>query len=440
MLFNKKILSGIALILLPFSLYASANTSLLFAGIRLEFIIFALTLLGVALFHHHTMYVALSGLLAVLILKFTTDQHFDLSGHLFGNEHHEGEWKTLVNLIGLLFGFGILAKLFEDSKIPEKLPNILPDDWKGGFMLLFIIMILSSFLDNIAAAMIGGTIALVVFKNKIHIGFLAAIIAASNAGGAGSVVGDTTTTIMWIDGVSPITVLPAFIASIAAFLFFGIIASKQQHRFNPIQKDSIQGVKIDYQKIVVVIFILISAILTNYFLDFPAIGVWCAIIMGTLITSIPWHELKPALPGTIFLTALVMCASLMPVNDLPTASWQTALSLGFISALFDNIPLTKLCLEQGGYDWGILAYCVGFGGSMLWFGSSAGVALTSKFPEGRSVVKYVSKGWHIIIAYVIGFFALYLSMGWVPSENHREKHEVTPEKYIAPNQYNPSST
>jgi hypothetical protein len=53
------------------------------------------------------------------------------------------------------------------------------------------------------------------------------------------------------------------------------------------------------------------------------------------------------------------------------AYWQTALGLGFVSAVFDNIPLTALALKHGGYDWGFLAYAVGFAGSMIWFGSSA---------------------------------------------------------------------
>jgi Na+/H+ antiporter NhaD/arsenite permease-like protein len=47
-----------------------------------------------------------------------------------------------------------------------------------------------------------------------------------------------------------------------------------------------------------------------------------------------------------------MCASLMPVEQLPAASWQTTFGLGFLSAVFDNIPLTALALKQGGYDWG----------------------------------------------------------------------------------------
>ena len=66
--------------------------------------------------------------------------------------------------------------------------------------------------------------------------------------------------------------------------------------------------------------------------------------------------------------------------------------------MFDNIPLTALALEQGGYDWPLLAYAVGFGGSMIWFGSSAGVALVGSFPEGRSVTAWLRHGWHVGVA------------------------------------------
>ena len=153
----------------------------------------------------------------------------------------------------------------------------------------------------------------------------------------------------------------------------------------------------------------------------PALGVWLAILSGSFIVKIPWKEISGAMKGTIFLLCLVTSASLMPVEELPNASWFTALALGFLSAVFDNIPLTKLCLDQGHYDWGMLAYSVGFGGSMIWFGSSAGVAITNKFPEGRDVFKWIKKGWHIPLAYVIGFFALFLIMGWEPADNKEHK-------------------
>ena len=86
--------------------------------------------------------------------------------------------------------------------------------------------------------------------------------------------------------------------------------------------------------------------------------------------------------------------------------------MGFVSAVFDNIPLTALALKQGGYDWGFLAYAVGFGGSMIWFGSSAGVALSNMYPEAKSVGLWLRHGWHVAVAYVIGFFVMLAVLGW----------------------------
>ncbi len=428
-IFSKNVIKGFLMlmtfILFPTFLHANGASVIPSLGpIRLEFILFGLTLIGVAVFHKKTMVVALTGLTVVLIFKFIFDSHFDFLSHLTGHDGHEGEWRILLNLLGLLFGFAILAKHFEESKVPDILPKLLPDDWTGGLVLLFFIFIMSAFLDNIAAAMIGGTIAMVVYKGKVHLGFLVAVIASSNAGGAGSVVGDTTTTLMWIDGVSPLWVLPAFIAAFSSFLVFGIFGAIQQHKYNPIQKDPTIGVAVDKGKLMIVVMILIFAILTNYFLDFPALGVWVAILIGAMARKTPWFELKHAWKGTVFLMALVTIASLMPVEELPPASWQSAFSLGFISAVFDNIPLTKLCLDQGGYDWGILAYAVGFGGSMIWFGSSAGVALSNMFPQTRNTVNFLKNGWYIPLAYIFGFFVMLGITGWHPHEPHKETQQT----------------
>jgi len=409
------------LLLVSPSIYAAGGQIPVIAGIRIEFILFALTLLGVAVFHHKTMYVALGGLAAIVIIKYAFSD-FSITEHLLGSAHREGEWRILLNLLGLLFGFAILAEIFKESRLPEILPNYLPDGWKGGFVLLVFITLLSSFLDNIAAAMIGGTIALVVFKGKVHIGYLAAIVAASNAGGAGSVVGDTTTTLMWIDGVNPLYVLHAFVASFTALIVFGIFGAKQQDKYEPIIKNSNINIPVDWGRIGIVFLILVCAIITNWTLDFPAAGVWIGIFIGAFFRKMPWFEMKNAWMGTVFLMALVTCASLMPVDELPPASHWTAFALGLVSAVFDNIPLTKLCLEQGGYDWGVLAYTVGFGGSMIWFGSSAGVALSNMYPEAKNTLKYIKNGWHVTLAYIIGFFVLLYTVGWHPHAPHKQKH------------------
>lgn len=388
--------------------------------IRGEFVLFALTLLGVALFHRYTMYIALAGLVSVLCFKWFTLPEFSFLHHFLGSSGHEGEWRVLLNLLGLLFGFAILAKQFELTHLPEKIPHYLPHGKWGAFLLLVMIFVMSSFLDNIAAAMIGGTIAAVVFRHKIHVGYLAAIVAASNAGGSGSVLGDTTTTLMWIDGVSPWDVLHAYVAAFAAFLFFGIVASYQQNKHHPMAKDALTKKSLDYVRLSIVALILVSTILTNWLLDFPALGVWLAIFVGAFFRKTPWEELGKAWQGTVFLISLVLCASLMPVETLPAASATTTFGLGFISAVFDNIPLTKLCLVQGGYDWGMLAYAVGFGGSMIWFGSSAGVALSNAFPEAKNTLSYLKHGWHVVVAYIIGFALLMGTLGWAPHAPHKK--------------------
>jgi Na+/H+ antiporter NhaD/arsenite permease-like protein len=117
-------------------------------------------------------------------------------------------------------------------------------------------------------------------------------------------------------------------------------------------------------------------------------------------------------------------ASLMPVEELPKASWLSAIILGFVSSVFDNIPLTKLCLAQGGFDWGILAFAVGFGGSMIWLGSSAGVALSNEFPEARSVGSYLRNGWHVTVAYIVGLFIMLGVAGGHPRAPHRNMPEA----------------
>jgi Na+/H+ antiporter NhaD/arsenite permease-like protein len=402
---------------------------MLLFGIPVEFILFALTLLGIALWHHQTLAIALTGLAVITVYKlaFTGFKYGTGFGGL--GQHMAHEWVTLANLFLLLMGFALLSRHFEESRLPDEMPALLPDNWTGGVTLLVLIFVLSSFLDNIAAALIGGTVARHVFQGKVHIGYLAAIVAASNAGGAGSVVGDTTTTMMWIDGVSPLSVMEAYVAAVAAMLIFAVPASIQQQRFSPIQKDAAKGLKIDKARVFIVTAILAAALAANITanLKFPAlldiapvlgIAVWVVILATAALRSPDWKVMPETFKGTIFLLALVTAASMMPVEKLPGASWQTALGLGFVSAVFDNIPLTALALKQGGYDWGFLAYAVGFGGSMVWFGSSAGVALSNMYPEAKSVGRWVRHGWPIAIAYVVGFFVMLAIIGWHPDAPH----------------------
>jgi len=419
-----------ALVLSGIAMPAMAGEPIMVAGIPLDFVLFALTLLGVALFHGHTLYVGLTGMVTITIYKLAFTGFKAGDGFAGLAAHFGHEWVILANLFCLLMGFAILSRHFEKSHVPVILPKYLPEGWKGGFVMLVMVFVLSSFLDNIAAALIGGAMAHQLFRARVHVGYLAAIVAASNAGGSGSVVGDTTTTMMWIDGISPVSVFHAYVAAVVALVITAYFGAKQQHAYSPIIRGAHEHTKVDRARVGIVVLILIFAIIANVVVNvkfneladhFPFIGVavWLAIFLSVPVRRPDWEIMPETFKGSIFLLSLVTCASMMPVEQLPPASAMAALTLGFVSAVFDNIPLTALALKQGGYDWGFLAYAVGFGGSMIWFGSSAGVALSNMYPEAKSVGNWLRHGWHVTLAYVVGFSVLFFTLGWNPDPPHK---------------------
>jgi Na+/H+ antiporter NhaD/arsenite permease-like protein len=398
-------------------------------GVPLEFFLFGLMLAGVALFHRRALAISIIGL--VVILGYETFVSGFPTG--FGTRafllHAEHEWVTITNLLLLLVGFEILSNHFERSNLPDHLPNHLPDNWTGGLMLLGIVFVLSAFLDNIAAAILGGVMARHLYQGRVSVGFLAAIVASSNAGGAGSVIGDTTTTLMWLHGISPAVVLPAYIAAIPAFLVFAPLGAWTQQKHQPILVHDEPGHPLQWRRMAIVVMILSAAVAANVAANLLSEGeegapwmgmaLWGAILLTSLIAKPDWSVMRPAAKGALFLVCLVAAASLMPVKALPVPSWHSAFGLGLLSSVFDNIPLTALALRQGGYDWALLAYAVGFGGSMVWFGSSAGVAVTNEFLEGRSLKRWLVEGWFVPVAYVTGFAVMLLLWGWFPTPELR---------------------
>ncbi len=394
-------------------------------SVLIDFLLFAVTLGCVAIFHRHTLAAALIGL-SVITLKKLLGTGFNEGAGLAGlYAHYAHEWVLITNLFLLLVGFALLARHFEASRVPDEMPAVLPDGWVGGFVLLILVFILSSFLDNIAAALVGATVARHVFNGRVRVGYLAAIVAAANAGGAGSVIGDTTTTMLWIAGVSPLQVIHAYVAAGCALLISGIPAARAQQNYAPIVKHPPTGLRISFRHVAVVGIVLASAIAANigaHLLDpkildeIPLIGlaVAAALLLLAPVARPDWLILPHTVRGALFLVALVSAASMMPVKSLPAPSWETAFGLGFVSAVFDNIPLTALAIKQGNYDWGILAYAVGFGGSMIWFGSSAGVAVAGLMPEAKSTGRWLKEGLPVILAYVAGFALIMAVLGWNP--------------------------
>lgn len=109
------------LLLSPLSALAAGDIPTV-GGIPVEFILFALTLLGVALFHHATLYVALGGLTAISAYKIAVTG-FKTGVGVAGFVGHLGhEWVTVANLFCLLTGFALLARMVSPAaKLPSRM-------------------------------------------------------------------------------------------------------------------------------------------------------------------------------------------------------------------------------------------------------------------------------------------------------------------------------
>ncbi len=91
--------------------------------IPFEFFLFGATLLGVAVFHRHTLPIALAGLAAVMAYKLAFGDFHGTPGWHGLQSHLEEEWVILTNLFALLVGFAVLSRYFEESGVPLLLPR-----------------------------------------------------------------------------------------------------------------------------------------------------------------------------------------------------------------------------------------------------------------------------------------------------------------------------
>lgn len=389
-------------------------------------ILFLLMLVGLLLFHHHKLWVVAAGGGLISIIFMT--------GHgLGGYVHHFAEWHRchlLYNLILLLPVFALAADCFERCGASNSLAKIL----KSDAMLLWIVFWLSTILDNIAACMIGGTILLAVYgKGNVPFSMLIGVICASNLGGAGSPVGDTTTVMMFVSQDPKIAVpelLAAFVATIPAMLLITWWAARHGHKTKSEVGNGITG---DHQETfddrhlgehdvdalehsrkgvswsMMLPLLAVPGLIVGNFLEQPGFGAWAGFIVGVLLgrNKLMWKVLVGALPNTIFLVGLVATAEMLPLEEakpyLNVMSRDVvAVLMGHLSAWFDNIPLTAVCLSLKEFDWGLLAYCVGYGGSAMWFGSSAGVALGLLFKEVYETKRWGKPFLMITLSYWVG--------------------------------------
>ncbi|MBF0318855.1 MAG: hypothetical protein HQL01_03485 [Nitrospirae bacterium] len=366
-----------------------------------EFLFFIIMLFGLMLFHHRKLLTAASGFIVLSAIFIYRGGFSGYAAHFL----HPNEYHLLYNLLLLLPGFGLVSHYFESSGIDEKIEGYISSDR----VLLWVVFALSIVLDNIAAAMIGGILLSARYGKDVPFIMLASVIASANLGGAGSFAGDTTTVMLFVSGVSILTLAKGFIGATASQ--FVILFFSNRHGHSPVKRHEDNRKPLNYRMFFPLLAIPSMAV-GNIVFDQPGLGLWAGLLLGVAIGRVKFHvaSIVKSLENTIFLTVLVATGGLLPLAKLQPlldkfSKDTVAVILGFLSPWFDNIPLTKIAIDIGGFDWGLLAYCVGFGGSAIWFGSSAGVALALQYPQVYETKRWLKPFFIIMFAYVIGIIA-----------------------------------
>lgn len=331
-------------------------------------------------------------------------------------QHLKEELKGLINLGGLLVGFACLSYQFEKSEMSKLFSSIILkrfSDRTAESLLFAMIWLLSGFIDNIAAALIGIGIMVIVhgsFRLRNAIG----VTLIANAGGAYSVMGDTTTTLLWISGVSQRELLPAFLPSftvLIATIFCSIwLTTRHKH---PIRH--YEETKVIWWRFFMVIICIGLAFLCNFKWGLPCLGILPLVIL----TCIEWkmHPLRDGFSAVCFLLPLVIAAGFINLglvipHDI-LRSTGMIISTAWLSAIVDNIPITKLLYEADVGQWGMLAFCVGVGGSMTYFGSTTSIAILECYPNDvKEILQrykfknlflyWILAGWYVCPVIILG--------------------------------------
>lgn len=332
--------------------------------------------------------------------------------------------------------------------------------------LLWTIAILSFFfsalLDNLTTAIVMiSLLRKLVSDKQTRWLFAGVVVIAANAGGAWSVIGDVTTTMLWIGGqltepigiAIPSLIIPSFVALlvpllILSFTLKGEVNRPKEDDTNGNKFETTRGEKITLLTVGVLGLLFVPIFKTVTHLP-PFTGMMLSLGIVWTLTEIMHRKketthkrhlsvisvLRKVDTSSVlfFLGILLAVAALQEIGHLNImAEWLSDtlqnnyainMSIGFLSSIVDNVPL--VAAAQGMYKpqmieaaqaigdtsplidflpngtfWEFLALCAGTGGSCLIIGSAAGVAVMGL--EKIDFIWYLKK---ISLLAIVGYVA-----------------------------------
>ena len=364
----------------------------------------------------------------------------------------EEEIDKLIVEIAEIFFFLMVAMTYIEAMIDRNVFNALRYNlvskgytyrklfWITGVLSFFI----SPVADNLTTALILSTVLLTIDREKKEFLVPGAIniVVAANAGGAWSPFGDITTLMVWIANKGAFSeFLYLFPASFIGWLVTAFLLSRFVSKGKPHFDISEQPARVKRggkQIVALFAFTIVLAVLSHQVLNLPAMWgmmfglallklyiykmnfrqdkkewlnpfVWIAKIEND--TLLFFFGILAAVGGLHFLGYLGY------LDKLYTSLGPTIVNIivGFISAIIDNVPVMSAVLKANPNmgdattaQWMLVTMTAGIGGSLISFGSAAGVGVMGKLHGIYTFASHMKYAWTVLLGYVISIAIWYV--------------------------------
>lgn len=311
--------------------------------------------------------------------------------------------------------------------------------WVTGFLAFFI----SPVADNLTTALILSTVLITIEKTRKDFLVPGAIniVVAANAGGAWSPFGDITTLMAWTAGKGHfVDFIYLFPSAFLGFFVTSFLLSKFVPNIVPvfdISKEEVPKMA-EGAKVVMLLGVLTiaCAVLSHQVLHLPAM--W-GMMFGLALLKVYSYGLNKkygvdhfnifhsmakienntlmfffgilAAVGVLYFVGWLGLASVVYQPDVLGPTWAN-IGVGFLSAIVDNVPVMSAILkanpEMGVDQWMLVTMTAGVGGSLISFGSAAGVGVMGKMHGIYTFSSHMKFAWTILVGYIVSIVIWYI--------------------------------
>jgi len=362
----------------------------------------------------------------------------------------KNEITHLVFEIAQIFFFLYVAMTFVEALIERGVFNALKGKliakgynyrelfWITGFLAFF----LSPIANNLTTALILSTVLITIEKKNraFLVPSAVNVVVASNAGGAWSPFGDITTLMAWTAQKGEFSdFLYLFPASFLGWIVTAYLLSRYVPDLDPNKDgdpelaDKIEILKGGKIVIAIGIATIAISVIAKQVMKLPPM--W-GMLFGLSVLQLYMYSLKRYHKQDVNIfksiskiennTLLFFFGILAAVGALyfagflgyVTKLYDTVnptyinIGVGFVSAVIDNVPVMSAILKSNPAidfsQWMLLTLTVGVGGSLISFGSAAGVGVMGRMHGIYTFTSHMKLAWTVLIGYIVSIAVWYL--------------------------------